>query len=302
MKIGIPRALLYHYYGSLWLDFFKNLGVDTIVSPPTNKSIIKKGLDNSIDEGCYSSKIYIGHVQWLLEKCDMIFVPRMENTGIKEEFCTRLFGIYDLVKNTFPKANILHSNVNYLNRKKEDAAFLEIGALLNKTQEETAAAYNQALDKFVKEREAQIAAQEEILNSSDPKILIVSHSYNTADAAIGEPVVKYFKDNGVKVVYAELIDQKEARTKAKEIYRRIYWKISAELIGGIEAYKDRVDGIVIISTFPCMPDSIVNELVIRKTKDKPILSLMVDELDASAGLITRLESFTDIIVAKRGDK
>ena len=39
----------------------------------------------------------------------------------------------------------------------------------------------------------------------------------------------------------------------------------------------------------------VNDLVIRKIKNKPILNLVIDEQDASAGLYTRLESFVDIL-------
>lgn len=299
MKIGIPRALLYYFFEDLWLNFFKNLHIQTVVSPPTNKEIVKRGVSNSIDEGCYSSKIFIGHVEWLLNKCDMVFVPRIENSAVREEYCTRIFGVYDLVKNTFPEAKILHADINYLFRKRESDAFVQIGAALGKTKEESLSAYQAASETANRIREEKILKQDEILKSQDPKVLIVSHAYNTFDATIGKNITDFFSENKIKVVYADLMNSKDARAKAKETYgNRIYWKVSAELIGGIETYKDRVDGIVLISTFPCGPDSIFNELMIRIIKDKPILSLLIDEQDASAGLLTRLESFTDIITAK----
>ena len=299
MKIGIPRALLYHSYKDLWLSFFENLGIQTIISPPTNKDIIRKGNFNTIDEACYSSKIYIGHVEYLLDKCDYIFVPRIENTGIKEEFCTRLFGIYDLVVNTFPNAKLLHANINYNFRKTEKDAFIAIGESLGKTQEESKRAYIEALEKFEEIKFKAIDKQLELLKSANMKVLIVSHIYNTFDSAIGESVLKFFKDNKIEVIFADIVNFKEAKQKAKEKYSRIYWRPSIELVGGLELYKDNVDGIVLLSTFPCMPDSIVNELIIRTTKDKPILSLMFDELDATAGLMTRLESFMDILTSKK---
>lgn len=300
MKIGIPRALLYYFFEDLWLNFFKNLHIETILSPATNKDIIKRGINNSIDEGCYSSKIFIGHVEYLLDKCDMVFVPRIENTAIREEYCTRIFGVYDLVKNTFPKAKLLHANINYLFRKKEPDAFIEIGANLGKSKEESLEAYNNALVIANNIRQKKIIKQEELLSSAGPKVLIVSHAYNTFDASIGKNIINFFDANKINIAYADLIDYKTAQAKAKEIYgNRIYWKVSAELIGGIEMYKDRVDGIILVSTFPCGPDSIFNELMIRIIKDKPVLSLLIDEQDASAGLLTRLESFTDIIMAKR---
>lgn len=300
MRVGIPRALLYHFYDDLWLNFFKNLQIETIVSPVTNKEIIKKGAKYSIDEACFSSKIFIGHVEYLLDKCDMIFVPRIENTGMREEYCTRIFGLYDLAKNTFPNAKLLNADVNYLYRKRESNAFIEIGAVLGKSKEESSEAYQAASLTAAKIKEEKILRQEELLKSDGPKILIFSHAYNSFDACIGKEVADFFARNNVKIIYADLIDSKEASAKTKEIYgHRVYWRTSLDLMGGLQKYKNQTDGIVLISTFPCGPDSLFNELLIRTIKDKPILSLVIDEQDASAGIITRLESFTDIIMAKR---
>jgi len=300
MKIGIPRALQFYFYEDLWLNFFNNIGVETIVSPATNKEIVKIGVNNSIDEACFSSKIFIGHVAYLLDKCDMIFVPRIENSAIREEYCTRIFGLYDLVKNTFPDAKLLHAEVNYLYRKKESNAFAEIGAALGKSKEESLEAYQNALSTAKDTKEAKILRQDELLNSDGAKVLIFSHAYNTYDACIGKEITDFFAANNIKVAYADLINEKEAQALTKKSYgKRVYWKVSAQLIGGIEKYKNQVDGIILISTFPCGPDSIFNELLVRLIKDKPILSLIIDEHDASAGIQTRLESFTDIIMAKR---
>ncbi|MCL2571249.1 MAG: acyl-CoA dehydratase activase-related protein [Defluviitaleaceae bacterium] len=300
MKIGIPRALQYFFYEDLWLNFFKNIGIETIVSPTTNKEIVKKGVANSIDEACFSSKIFIGHVEYLLDKCDMIFVPRIENSAVREEYCTRIFGLYDLVRNTFPDAKILNAEVNYLYRKRESNAFVKIGEALGKTKEESLEAYQNASSTAESIKAAKILKQEELLKGDGIKILIFSHAYNTYDACIGKEITDYFNKNDIKIAYADLVDEKEAQALTKEAYgKRVYWKVSAQLIGGIEKYRDSVDGIVLISTFPCGPDSIFNELLIRMIKDKPILSLVIDELDASAGIQTRLESFTDIIMARR---
>ena len=296
MKIGIPRALQYFFYEDLWLNFFKNIGVETIVSPPTNKEIVKMGVKNSIDEACFSSKIFIGHVEYLLDKCDLLFVPRIENSGIREEYCTRIFGLYDLVKNTFPQAKILHAEVNYLYRKKEPAAFVAIGAELGIDRETALAAYNNALQLADEIKTAKIQAQDALLAEDGTKVLIFSHAYNTYDAAIGKEITDYFAKNNIKVAYADLIEEKEAKTLTKAAYgKRVYWKVNTQLMGGIEKYRSQVDGIILISTFPCGPDSIFNELLMRVIKDTPILSLVIDEQDASAGIQTRLESFTDII-------
>ena len=303
MKIGIPRAILYHTYKDLWLGFFSSLSVETVISPPTNKQIVDLGNKNCIDEACFSSKIYIGHVAWLIDKCDMIFVPRVENTGIREDFCTRIIGLYDLVRNTFPAVKLLHANTNYIFRKKEQDAFIKIGEQLGFEKEAALEAYVKSLEKFNTSVQAEICRQNDLLKSEGLKILIVSHSYNSHDSVIGKGVIDYFKDAGIKVVFANIIEPAIVKEKMREQYgSRMYWKVNAELLAGVECYKDDVDGIVLLSTFPCGPDSIFNEMIIRKIKNKPILNLMIDELNATAGIITRLESFTDILEAKRGDR
>jgi len=301
IRIGIPRALLYYSYEDTWLNFFKNIGVETIVSPETNKEIAKTGINNSIDEACYSSKIFIGHVEYLIGKCDMIFVPRIENSGIREEYCTRIFGLYDLAVNTFPQAQFLTAEVNYLFRKRDIDAFVEIGTALGRSTEESTDAYKRAAALAEEIKAEKILQQEQMLNEAGGlKVLIASHNYNTFDAVVGKDILDYFEESGIKVAYADYINTREAKLNAKKAYTsRVNWRVSADMIGGIQKYKGRVDGLVLISTFPCGPDSLFSELIIRTTDDVPILSLVLDEHDAGAGIQTRLESFTDIMLAKR---
>ena len=67
-------------------------------------------------------------------------------------------------------------------------------------------------------------------------------------------------------------------------------------------YKNKVDGIILLSTFPCGPDSLCNELIVRNIKNIPILTLIIDDINSNTGIITRLESFTDIIKTRKEKK
>ena len=58
--------------------------------------------------------------------------------------------------------------------------------------------------------------------------------------------------------------------------------------------KDKIDGILFLTAFPCALDSLVIPLVLRKV-DIPTLHLIIDEENSMTGIITRLESFIDII-------
>ena len=70
-------------------------------------------------------------------------------------------------------------------------------------------------------------------------------------------------------------------------------------MGGIEKYRNQVDGILLISVYPCGPDALVNELIVQKYSNLPILQLVLDEQDGTAGIETRMESFLDIIDFKK---
>lgn len=88
--IGIPRAMLYYRYGKMWETFFNALDCEVIVSPETDKKILEEGSLYSVDETCLSSKIFLGHVKWLIGKCDRIFIPRISNFGRDKVFCTEV--------------------------------------------------------------------------------------------------------------------------------------------------------------------------------------------------------------------
>ena len=100
------------------------------------------------------------------------------------------------------------------------------------------------------------------------------------------------KKNNIKIVYADINDDK---WKDNELSSLIYFTYNKELVNALINYKDYVDGVILISMFPCGPDSIVNDLLLRKIKDIPIVNLIIDETSNNAGIITRLESFIDIV-------
>ena len=99
--IGLPRAMLYYRYRTLWKTFFRELGVDIVVSGPTDRDILERGTALAIDEACLSLKIYLGHVDALADQCDYVLVPRVSNFGFHRNMCTRFEAMPDLVRNVF---------------------------------------------------------------------------------------------------------------------------------------------------------------------------------------------------------
>jgi predicted nucleotide-binding protein (sugar kinase/HSP70/actin superfamily) len=132
------------------------------------------------------------------------------------------------------------------------------------------------------------------LKSSKTKILIVGHDYNILDELIGSPIIKYLEKNDCEVITCNNLPPSQTNILSSKISSTLYWKFNKENIGAISYCGDLINGIILLSSFPCGPDSIVNELVIRKI-DKPILNLIIDDSDSFTGVETRLESFLDIV-------
>ena len=304
MKIGIPRAFLYYKYKYLWEVFFNELGCEVIISPQTNKEILQKGSSISIDESCLSSKIYMGHIEWLIDKCDFILIPRIETYGKRQLVCTKFQAAFDVATNAFRDRNIkiLDYNIDYVKKETEFKAFRKMGKKLKKKKFETIRAYFMAKQAEKLMYEENLKKQEELLKIENKlKILVVAHPYNVYDKFIGEPTIAYLKELGSIPIIGEVVERTAAVKKAKEVLPTLPWDTNKELIGAIEIYKKKVDGIILMTAFPCGPDSLVNEMIIRKNKDVPIINLILDEQEGTAGRETRIESFIDIIKLKKGD-
>ena len=71
------------------------------------------------------------------------------------------------------------------------------------------------------------------------------------------------------------------------------------MIGAIELYQNQVDGVILLTAFPCGSDSLVNELVLRRVHSVPIIRMLLDEHASPTGLETRIESFMDILSQRR---
>ena len=293
MKIGIPRALFYYLDGDIVIAFLKKLNIDVIISPKTSKKILEDGIKYAPDEMCLSLKNYIGHISYLKDKCDYIIVPRIDNYYTFNQTCTNFLALRDIVSNIFD-VKVLDYNIDLNNKQTLKKGLFMIAKKLGKKHKEINYSYHFAVNKNKKERKLLNKINMEKLNSENKKVLLISHNYNTYDELIGKPIINLLKKQDIEVIYSDLFDKTLCRKLSENISTDLYWKYSKEIIGSFEIVKNRVDGVVFLSTFPCGLDSLVNELLILKL-DLPYLNIIIDEMYAENGLETRVESFADII-------
>ncbi len=301
-KIGFPRALMYHRYHTMWHTFFSSLSHKIVVSPPTNKKILNNGVNLSVDESCLAVKIFLGHIDYLKDKVDLIFIPRYYAQHRNERYCVKFLALGDIARNTFPEIEVVDFNVDANKFQTEFVGYMTLGRQLGHSTLDVFKAYHKAFKKQSNWKKEKIEKQNLILDTISkerPKVLLVSRAYITEDAFLGKMVTKHLADLEVDVIFSDLVNGDSARKRSKKISTDLYWSYNKEMLGGIEMYKDSIDGIIFLMAFPCGPDALVVTLCQHKLANIPSASIVMDELQGDAGLKTRLESFVDILKMKK---
>lgn len=303
ITVGLPNALLYSRYQVLWETFFTVLGVETIVSQPTNKEILQFGAEAAIDESCLSAKIYLGHVRSLIGRCDYILIPRISNWGRQRNMCTRFEALYDLCCNTFRHTGQKFVSYNIARSKKltEEKAFLDLGSELGFAKKEAMEAYKTAKKKEAAVWKTRLKKEEQLYQADGMRIAIAAHSYLAEDEYFGKPITVYLKKLGAVPIRTDIADRKDALKQSLKISPTLKWELNREIVGNLQIHRDKIDGIILLSAFPCGPDSMTNDIITREFREIPVLNLVLDTQNGTAGIETRLESFVDILKFKKGE-
>lgn len=296
MKVGIPRALLYYYDGIMWEYFFDRLNIDVVISEPTTKKTIRDGEALADSEACLSIKIFLGQVQSLIGKCDSVLVPRLYSIKKGEGVCTNFNALYDLTKNLFPFMKILNYNIDLSEKEIELFAYTKLGKQLGISYLNCYNAYCYAKNEkrlYFKEK---ILRQKQRLKSNKFKILFAGHPYNLYDEIVGQDIIQYLKKENFEIIYSDLLEDGLVDKECFKLSTDIHWTHSKKVMAAVNYYKDKVDGIILLSTFPCGPDSMSNELIKRKI-EIPVLNISKESY-SNTGIITRLDAFFDILKVK----
>ncbi len=296
--IGLPRSLLYHKYHVLWTSFFEAIEVETVTSPPSNRAILERGVELAVDETCVPLKVFLGHVDSLRGRADYVLVPRIVTLAKGETACVKFLGAFDIARNAIPDVPLIEYNVDVAAGIRERDELCRVGRVFERNGRRVRRAYDHAKREQQRHAAEVSAEQMAIAERDGVKVLVVGHAYNLYDELLGRPIRETLARQGVEVLCSELADMEQARTLARRVSADIPWTYNKELLGALELYRERVDGVIFLVTFPCGPDSLMTELCMRRVKGLPAITIVLDELQGEAGLNTRIESFVDLIRAR----
>ncbi len=317
--VGIPRVLFFHELFPLWKGFFTELGFKVIVSDPTNRHIIRRGVENIVEEPCLPIKLAHGHVLNLLEKePDLIFLPvqctmeKLSGDFAKSWNCpltqclpfilmssTRIHEALATPQGKTPRVlrPIIHPDrgrpwQRRILRQAAREAGVKSKARVDKAIETGFA----ALDKFndwQQQRGREVLAA---LQPDEKAIVIIGRAYNTYDEAITLNLPEKLRDLNILAIPIDFLPLKSVSAEVRKFHPNMYWKSGQKILcaGHIIANDPRLFGLY-VTNFACGPDSYLVKFFDRQTEGKPFLTIEIDEHSADAGIITRCEAFIDTI-------
>ena len=318
LYIGIPRALYYYKYYSLWKTFFEELGAKVVVSETTNKKILIEGISSCISEACLPIKAYFGHVLSLFGKVDYIFIPRFTSVSKDQYICPQLAGLPDMIRNTYKVCpRIIDTEINLRSSPKNAIkAALNAGSYITADKRKIRNAFNKAVTVYHQERDVikcgivpyddEKKGGLKVINNYkyDYIICIIGHNYNVYDSYLNMQMIKKIKTLGAGVITLDMLDYKLSEAACSDLDKKPFWDFGTRAYGGVVQLINNanIDGVIILTSYGCGVDSFVDELVQSRLKYAshiPFMKLTLDEHSADTGMMTRIEAFIDMLARRK---
>ncbi|MFO7674941.1 MAG: acyl-CoA dehydratase activase-related protein [bacterium] len=291
MRVGLPRGLLYYRYGTYWQSFLSGLGVEVVLSRPTDKVLLSAGLKCVSSEVCLPVKIVAGHILDLKDRVDAIFLPRMVSLEDHLYACPKMIGIVDIARMMMGGETRLIAPAI---RRGMFWPHFRAGLELTGDPARVVRALVSArplLDHSPVEPE---------FGPGERNVALIGHFYNIGDDYVGLPIVKAFERYGYRVRLKDELPLAVLRSR-EGFAQNIRWIFERELYNAFRFFVGRVDGVCAVVSMGCGPDSLVAELMREEAQRRavPFLQLVVDEHTGTAGLVTRVEAFLELAERRR---
>jgi predicted CoA-substrate-specific enzyme activase len=314
--IGIPRILTFYEMIPFWKAFFTGLGYRVVLSDPTNKELIRKGVENVVAETCFPIKASHGHILNLLEKgVKKIFLPSVVNLKPSHPeipnsaACpyAQSFPYTVPASIDFKKADveILQPVLRFgFGRKHLEETLVKFGRTLHRESAQVKKALRKAERFQARFYQSLLNRGKEILDQigTDEKVMvIVGRPYNSCDSGVNLDLPKKLRDMGILAIPMDFLPL-ESVNPSEEI-REMYWRYGQRILAaGKIIQEDPRLYAVYITNFSCGPDSFISHFYRDLSKGKPYLQLEIDEHSADAGAITRCEAFLDSLKNAKAEK
>jgi predicted CoA-substrate-specific enzyme activase len=304
--IGIPASLHLFEELSLWKRFFNNLSIKTITSEEYPDSL-KTGKYLAGAEFCSPVNSIFGHVVYLSDKVDYIFLPvllqtRENSKEDKGHYCyyTQFSAslVYTLKVNdiqnkclspllSFPRGKYHVAQKLYQCLKPLLKTGISYFTVFN--------AFNDALS-FYSNQKKQLGEvfKKQFQPSKNISVVLLGRPYIVLSKSLNKGIPDIFSSLGIKSFYQDMISSDDIDPEDITILlKRVPWFFVTKILEVAKIVAGTKDLYpVLITAFKCAPDSFIIEYFKKIFNDckKPYLILQIDEHDSNLGYETRIEA------------
>jgi predicted CoA-substrate-specific enzyme activase len=301
ITIGLPDALHMVQDLDLWRIFFKELGLPVVTSRKCTDPV-KQGKRISGAEFCAPVLALHGHVQFLEDKCDYIFLPfyfedKTNEKGLRRHHCYYTQFAPAMLNHLTNQEKILSPMVRYLytsfyTKKQLYDTFKKIGAALSFF--DISSAWDRALSAQKNMDSALTGLWASQKSADSANVLLLGRPYTVLSSAMNNNIPGIFANLGIKTFFNDMIDLEGIDySPIDPLLKQIHWKHAAQnLKAAFVAASTPNLYPVYISSFRCAPDAFAVDYFkeIMASANKPYLVLELDEHDSSVGYETRIEA------------
>ncbi len=306
-RIGIPLCLETYDLFPFYNEFFTKLGFNVILSDETNRQIINTSNMLSVTDTCFPVKVLTGHVKSLIDKnVDAVFLPALVNREKNHEFqentyqCPYIQGVpyiakslleFDRIKIISPELRMLGDGSDYnLTVDNLYKNLKNFGISKNKIVN----AFNSAFQKQKSFFEKLKIKGKEVIEKYNDITVLVGRPYNTQDDGINLAISGKIASLGITVIPMDFLDIGEV--SIYEEHDNMFWHSGHKILSAAKIIMNNPKlNVVYVTNYACGPDSFIKTFFAEYMKYKPYLEIEIDEHNADAGYITRLEAFFDSI-------
>jgi predicted CoA-substrate-specific enzyme activase len=300
--LGLTRASLGYELAPLFSSLVAHLGYRPELSGRTTQALVDRGSRGLPAELCLPIKVAAGHVASLLAQAperpvlvpsivDML-APRASEESATCHFTQEWPAMLprDLAGRVIrPQLGLGGGAAGLLQ------AARALARSLDESLPATALALKRALDaqeRFTLERrELGRAALE---SDFDRAVVVIGRPYNLHDPFCNLDLAKYLDRVGLPAIPLDMLPVDEV--ELDERWDSVPWQFGRAALRAVELIRrDRRLFPVVTSSFGCGVDGFVLKHIEELLADRPRLLLEFDEHRAEAGLVTRLEAFSDEI-------
>ncbi|MHC1730048.1 MAG: acyl-CoA dehydratase activase [Syntrophobacteraceae bacterium] len=303
--IGIPLALHSLEWAIFWTHLFSEMGFPVLLSPKTTNKLALMGVENVVSEVCFPVKVFHGHVRYLMDRAEYLFLPNVINAPVPQAdeigyFCPLIQSSQYMSRSALSIADerIIRPTLHL----KEDPGNLvyslekALPAGLRPPRAELERAIRKAWARQIEFRRKLIEIGKEAIESMDtsqPVWVITGRPYNLYDDRLNLQLGKQLAKLGIKALPMDFVD---VDAEDMSDFKRMFWGLGARIIRTAKRINRTPNWYgVHLTNFSCGADSFIEHFYRHLLREKPSLILELDEHSAVAGLLTRVEAYRNVV-------